>query len=327
MPISKRSFYKIIAVLLIAGFFYYFWQKSQGIQTVSPSRGHAIRAVYATGTVEPEVMIPIAPRIGARLIELSADEGDKVAKGSDLAKLESADLYSKLIAAKSKEVYAESEFKRQESLFKRGAGARHNVEQAESEWKVATAETAAVEAELAYMHLTSPVDGKIIRRDGEIGEYIAVNQPIFWLAQDLPLRISAEVDEEDISEVKPGQKVVIRADAFPDQIFHGNVQQITPKGDPVSRSYRVRIELKHETPFKIGMTAETNIIISEREDALLIPSSAVQESSVWLMKNSKLIKQKVSIGARRNDKTEITDGITENDKIVLNYADGLISEK
>ena len=109
-----------------------------------------------------------------------------------------------------------------------------------------------------------------------MGDFIPVNQPVFYLAKaGVPLRISADVDEEDIPLVKVGQKVLIRSDAFPSRVFTGEVLEITPKGDPVARSYRVRIELPADTALMIGMTAETNIVTAEKQDALLVPASAV----------------------------------------------------
>ena len=106
------------------------------------------------------------------------------------------------------------------------------------------------------MALTTPADGQVIRRDGEVGDFIPSNQPVFYLAKSgSPLRISADVDEEDIPLVKAGDKVLIKADAFPDRIFDGQVSDVTPKGDPIARSYRVRIALPSDTALKIGMTA------------------------------------------------------------------------
>jgi RND family efflux transporter MFP subunit len=132
------------------------------------------------------------------------------------------------------------------------------------------------------------------------------------------LRISAEVDEEDIAGVKPGQEVLIRADAFPGKVFHGRVQSITPKGDPVARSYRVRIKFTEDTPLQIGMTAEINIIISEHQDALLLPNSAVMRNNqVWLVKGGRLAGQTVETGAKGPEQTEILSGVTMEDQAVL----------
>ncbi|MGB5299079.1 MAG: efflux RND transporter periplasmic adaptor subunit, partial [Thiogranum sp.] len=148
-------------------------------------------------------------------------------------------------------------------------------------------------------------------------------QPVFWLSCGTSLRITAEVDEEDIALVQPGQNVLIRADAFPNQTFEGSVQNITPKGDPVSRSYRVRIGFSEETPLMIGMTAETNIIIRETREALLLPSGAVTQGNVWLVVEDRLAKRKVTVGAKGLKETEILSGIKADDVIVLKPEDEL----
>src|SRR6185437_1967818 len=147
------------------------------------------------------------------------------------------------------------------------------------------------------LKLVAPADGRIIRRDGEIGQLIAANQTVFWLSC-APVRVSAEVDEEDIARVKPGQPVLLRADAFPGRIFDGTVESITPKGDPIARSYRVRISLAAGTPLMIGMTAETNIILRRDEHALLLPAGTVTQDMVWVVDNDRLVRRKVTVGAR-----------------------------
>ena len=69
-------------------------------------------------------------------------------------------------------------------------------------------------------------------------------------------------------------------------------------------------------PLLIGMTAETNIIIRETEDALLLPSSAIELGRVWLLKNGKLVRTDVEIGAKDSDQEEIISGITQEDMVV-----------
>ncbi len=167
------------------------------------------------------------------------------------------------------------------------------------------------------MKLTAPDQGTIIKRDGEIGQLIAAQQPVLWMRCCAPLRISAEVNEEDIAQVKFGQEVLIRADAFPDQIFNGTVQSVTPKGDPVARTYRVRVEFTGDVPLKIGMTAETNIIISKNENALLVPSTAVTDHTLWLVRDDKLLQQAITLGASGTHSVEILSGVTQGDVVVV----------
>lgn len=282
-----------------------------------PKRGPAVHAVYATGTVEPSVMIPIAARWMARLQKLHVDEGAVVTKNQLLAELENDDRQSMLVAARSKESFARAEFERNRALFAKGAVAIQTFERAKSEWEVAKAAAEQAQAESGFLSLLAPADGVLIRRDGEIGQMIPANQPVFWLSASAPLRITAEVDEEDIVLVKESQAVVIRADAFPGKVFHGRVQQITPKGDPIARSYRVRIELTESTPLQIGMTAETNIVVSERSDAMLIPTSALENGQVWCVVNGVVEARPVTVGVHGLHQVEIVEGLSMDDQVVV----------
>lgn len=307
----------LVVCLLIGGGTAFHWLRHDGVDVIRPHRGLAVQAVYATGTVEPPVMLPIAPRIAARLTELQVDEGATVEKDQLLARMEDEVLRQTIRELQANEAFLKQEFERKQTLLKQRIISKTVYDRARTEWAAAEAAVARAAAESDFMKLLAPARGRIIRRDGEVGELIPANQPVFWLSSGTSLRISAEVDEEDIALVQPRQKVLIRADAFPDQTYEGSVQNITPKGDPVSRSYRVRIGFSEETPLMIGMTTETNIIIRETQEALLVPSGAVTQGTVWLVVEDKLVKRKVAIGAKGLEQTEILSGIKADDVIVL----------
>lgn len=293
------------------------WMGRDDVEVIRPHRGLAVQAVYATGTVESSTMLPIAPRIAARLMELHVDEGATVTKDQLLARMEDKDLLQKLQELKVREAFLKQEYKRKQTLLQQRAISDSEYEYAQAEWQATKAAMNRAAAETDFMKLVAPADGRIIRRDGEVGQLIPANHPVFWLSCCTQLRISAEVDEEDIALVQPGQKVLIHTDAFPDQTYKGSVQSITPKGDPISRSYRVRIGFSEDTPLMIGMTAETNIIIRETLEALLLPTGTVQQGNVWLVEEDKLVRRKVSIGARGLKETEILSGIDADAVIVL----------
>ena len=293
------------------------WLGSDSIEVAQPTRGTAVLAVYATGTVEATVMMPIAPRISAKLAELNVDEGDVVKKGQLLARLEDADLQSGLEQVQSQEELAQKNYDRAAALLKKGFITKANYDSAKSALESAKALSAKASTETDFMKLIASDDGLIIKRDGEIGQLIPAQQPVFWMSCCAPLRISVEVNEEDIVLVKPGQEVLIRADAFPDQVFNGKVQSITPKGDPIARTYRVRVEFVGAVPLQIGMTAETNIIISKNDNALLVPSTAVSGHKLWLVKDNKLVQQEVKQGANGLKSVEILSGVAEGDVIVV----------
>lgn len=321
---GKIKWFYLAAILLLVALSYALLNRyflPPVVETQNPSRGAAVEAVYATGTVEATVMLPIAPRNTARLTELLADEGAEVKKDQPMARLEDNDLKSSLRELEAKQSFAQSDYARQKKLFDRGFASREALDQARSNLDSAMAAVERAKTEAGYMTLLAPADGLIIRRDGEIGQLIPSNQPVFWMSCCAPLRVSAEVDEEDIAKVQPGQKVAISADAFPGQVFHGKVQSITPKGDAVARSYRVRIGFDGEVPLRIGMTAENNIIISENSEALLVPIAAVRNNHVGVVRNGRLQLIDVKTGARDGKSIEIRDGLVEADFVVVPYPD------
>ncbi|MGB4106577.1 MAG: efflux RND transporter periplasmic adaptor subunit [Alphaproteobacteria bacterium] len=313
----KKIFLPVIVLALAGGLFLLAQgRNNSALEAVHPVRGPAIQAVYATGTVEPTVMMPIAPRSTARLMSLQADEGHIVKKGDVLGQLEDSDIQKQLDEVRARAEFAEKDYARKGELLKRGAISKGTADQSKADLDAARASVERVKAQLGYLQLTAPEDGLVLRRDGEVGELIPASQPVFWLSCCAPLRISAEVDEEDIALVKPGLPVMIRADAFPGQDFSGKVDSITPKGDAVSRSYRVRIGLSGQTPLMTGMTAETNIVISETKDALLVPAGALDGEAVWIVQEGKLSKRGVETGARNSSAVEIRSGITQDDAVV-----------
>ncbi|MGB2682092.1 MAG: efflux RND transporter periplasmic adaptor subunit [Candidatus Competibacter sp.] len=315
----------VIALAVLAGAGILAWRQfgPLTVETAQLTRGPAVRAVYATGTVEPTVMVPLAPRNAGRLMELKADEGAQVREGQELARLEDADLQRSVDELQARAQFAKTQLERAQTLLDRGLGTALERDRTRSEWQAADAAVARARALRSFMTLTAPADGQILRRDGEVGQLIPANQPIFYFARRQALRIEAEVDEEDITLVQLGQRVLIRAPALPDRVIDGRLASITPKGDPVSRSFRVRIEPVTEAPLRIGMTAEVNIIVAERNDALLAPASAVADGHVWIVRDGQLHRQPVQTGVNGENRIEILSGLTDADRIVVRPPAGL----
>jgi RND family efflux transporter MFP subunit len=288
-----------------------------------PVRGPAVEAVYGPGTVEPVIMLPIGPKVTGRLAQLMVDEGDAVHQGEVLAELDNRELAASVTEWESRVRYGEVQYRRASELFRNHTGTEAALDQARNELETAQAALERAKRQLAEMTLTAPADGIIIRRDGEIGQLMQPSDTIFWMSCCDSLRITAEIDEEDIHAVKPGQKVLIRADAFPDRVFEGTVSEITPKGDPVARSFRVRIRLPKDTPLMIGMTTDCNIILEERQDALLVPASAIIDGKVWLVQDGTIAQRSVMLGVSGDRMVEVKAGVADGDLVVTEPESGL----
>lgn len=315
------------AVLLLAAGVAW-WQWPVRVQTVQPTRGPAIEAVYATGTVEPTVMMPVAPRTGGRLVTIDAQEGAPVRRGQVLAQIESNDLDQTLQEMRAREQLARVQFERTRSLVAQRFVAPAELDRTRTEWQAAQAAAKRAQAQRDYNQLVAPADGIVLRRDGEAGQFVPAGQAVFTLACCAPLRVTAEVDEEDIARVAVGQGATMRSDALPQRLYEGTVAEITPKGDPVSRSYRVRIRLADAPPIdagpmRSGMTMDVNLIVARREGALLLPNRALKGDGVWLLAQGRLQRRQVAKGTVGAERTEIISGLSEGETVVLSPPDGL----
>lgn len=321
----RRIWPIVIGLLVLAAGGAVAWSRfgPLSVEVVAPKRGAAVEAIYATGTVEPTVMLPIAPRVAGRIVTLATDEGRSVKKGEALARLESQDLDSTVDELTARARYAHAEFERMQSLVKRGVAAATDLDRTRADAEAADASLDRARVQRNFMVLTAPAAGVVIRRDGEVGQFIPVGQAVFYLSCCAPLRVSADVDEEDIPRVRVGMKVVLHADALPNRTFDGEVIEVTPKGDPVARTYRVRIRLLDPDAFSVGMTVDANLIVAVREHALLLPSTAIANGAVWLVKDGRLVRQRIEAGITSAAQTEIQGGLGDDARVVAVPGDAL----
>ena len=237
-------------------------------------------------------------------------------KGQVLARLDDADLASTVEELQARAGYAQSQYERIANLVRQGFMSKAELDRTRADLDAAQAAVKRARSQRDYMALTAPADGLIIRRDGERGQFIPAGQAVFFLSCCAPLRVTAEVDEEDIARVHVGQKVVLHADALPGEVLDGKVAEVTPKGDPIARSYRVRIALADPGRVKVGMTVDANLIVAERPNALLVPATAVQRNAVWTVNNGRAHRQPVRIGVTGAGRTEILEGLSPDARIV-----------
>lgn len=319
-PLRKRLLPSLLLIAALgagAGGLWWWRLGPLPLEVTRPERGAAVDAIYATGSVEPTVMLPIGPRVGGRLAQRLVDEGARVRKGQVLARLDDADLNGTVDEQKARLDYARTQNGRIAALAARGFISAGEGERARTDLAAAEASLRRAQAQRDFMALTSPADGTIIRRDGEVGQYLAPGQQVFVLACCAPLRVSADIDEEDINRVHIGQPVLLKADAIPGQVFEGAVSEVTPKGDPVARSYRVRIALPKPGALQIGMTVDGNLIVARHENALLLPTTAIRDNMVWLIEGQQLRQRKIVTGIHTSRQTEVTQGLDGSEQVVL----------
>lgn len=318
--ITMRLHHWLLVLLFIAlcGVAYWFvFAAPLNVQVSAPMRGPAVEAVYATGNVEPVRWAKVGPKSTARIVEILVREGERVTRNQLLARLNDDEARARADQLAAQERLLRDEVKRLTPLLDKGYVGRQAYDRAVSEHRQAQANLDAARHVVKELSLRAPMDGVVLRQDGEPGETAIGAQVLFWVGEASPLRITAEVDEEDIPRVQPGQRVVIKADAFPAEALEGAVGEITPKGDPLNKSYRVRVTLPSGTKLQIGMTTEVNIITRATPDALLVPLSAVANGALWVVRDGKTERRAVKTGAADDQRIEIIEGLTGAEQIIV----------
>ncbi|MBU8539423.1 efflux RND transporter periplasmic adaptor subunit [Falsiroseomonas tokyonensis] len=309
------------------------------------TQGMALEAVYATGNVEPVNLARIGPATRARLTEVLVQEGERVAEGQPMARLDDRQARSLAAEAEARARFAVEDLARTRTLVARDITARTSLERAERDAQAAEATARAARQRLDDYVVRAPMEGVVLRRDAEVGEVVDTPASLFWVGEPRPLRLTAEVDEEDIARIRLGQRALLRADAFPGRAMTGEVAQITPKGDTVRKAYRVRISLPEDTPLLIGMTVEANIVLREAPEAVLVPPAAVvlppaprdasptappapppgatRRAHLWVVEKEVAQRREVEIGVQAPRSIEIRRGLAAGEAVVLNPPEGL----
>nr|WP_279306535.1 efflux RND transporter periplasmic adaptor subunit [Microvirga solisilvae] len=302
---------------------YWRFSRSREVVTAAPTRGDAAEIVYATGVVEPRTWAKVTPLLRERIVELCNCEGESVKKGAVLARLDSRQPEATLAELKARQKLIAADYDRMAALVERRVASEQALDRARSERGQVEALIAGQETRLESYMLRAPMGGVVLRQDGEVGEVAEPGTVLFWVGEPKPLLIEAEVNEEDIPRVSVGQRAVLKADAFPDRVLEAKVDSITPKGDPVAKTYRVRLALPDDTPLRIGMTAEVNVIVQVSSNALLVPTNALRGGALFVAEDGDARRRDVKMGIRGASSTQILSGLNEGERVIVPFPEDL----
>ncbi len=287
------------------------------LAAVHPTRGKAAEVVYATGTVEPEKWAKVIALQRKRITALCDCEGKPVKKGDVLGQLDDNEERAQLRELDARRTRLQGDVERTRGLVARSFATQTGLDQLVTQVSEYDARMGAVEDRIANLVLRAPMDGVVLRKDGQVGEIAStgVNDVLFWVGQPKPLRVVADVNEEDIPRVRKGQAVLLRSEGFKDAPLAASVGEITPKGDPATKTFRVYLALPDDSPLKIGMSIEANIVTREKDQALLLPAEAIKADAVFRFVDGRLLRTPVKLGIRGARMVEIVEGITERDLV------------
>jgi len=163
--------------------------------------------------------------------------------------------------------------------------------------------------------VTSNMDGKIYSVNKLAGEMASIQTPIATIGNDTSFYIELQVDEYDITKIHLNQKVILTLDSYKGKIFEARIQKIYPMMNEKSKSFKIDAYFMHQ-PENLypNISAEANIIIETKMQALTIPRTYLIDNNYVLLANH--TKQKVTTGLMDYEKVEIVSGLQNSDLLI-----------
>jgi len=301
MQINKKIGAVLAILAITAGWYgwnsYFAKPKEDKYKLAVVETGPLIQSVSANGTLNPVTLVNVGTQVSGTVKELKVDFNDKVKEGQILAVLDPALLNAQIEQSKANVQNAEAALelakaneKRSEELYKSEYISKQDLDTDTKALKSAKATLKQAKAALTrdftnldYSIIKSPVSGIVIDRQIDVGQTVAASfqtPTLFKIAKDLSkMQIDSSFAEADIGQIKVGQKVRFSVDAFGNRVFEGVVKQIRLNAATVQNVITYDVVISVENPDQIlmpSMTAYVNVIVAERENALLIPNAALR---------------------------------------------------
>jgi len=282
------------------------------------------------GTVRSRFRAVIEAKVSGRIERLEAVPGRRVEAGAVLVELDVREIRARVEQAKAVLEQAEKDFQRVEGLFGQEAVTKADVEAAEARRRVARAGVVESEAMLAYARITAPFAGVVTRRLVDVGDLAVPGRPLLELEEPKALRFEADVPAALVELVRLGEELGVRvAGAGTDVAVTGRVSEIEPSADPVSRTFRVRLDLPLETAVRGGafgrmlLPLESVVVTTVTTNAVSVNG---QMELVWVVREGRARLRIVKTGKRLGADWEVLSGLEKGEVVVTSVRPGLLAD-
>lgn len=325
----------VVLALVLAGLGWWQYRASTKTEVVveQASLGPVTRVLAVNGRVAARDSVQIRAAVSGTVLDLLAAEGDRVAKGEVLARLDASQQAAAVRQAQSalgqglaQQSQAAASYGRARDLG--GLVARAALEEARLALDSAAEEVARLRALLdqAEIQLTrytvrAPISGTVMLRSVDPGQLVDPTMALFTLADLSVLLVETDVDEAYATQIAPGQvaqvQLVGTVAALP-----GRVSFVAPRVDPGSGGLAVKIMLDAPLSAPVGLTVTANVVVDETT-ALTVPRSALQGGAVFLLVGGKARLTPVKVIEWPAARLIVTEGLAAGDRVIVD-ATGLI---
>lgn len=279
-------------------------------------------SIDLVGSLSPNEKVEITSEISGIVSKIHFDEGASVDEGEVLITLDDRKLAARLDEAQANFELAKTNVARNESLLKTNTISQQAYDQSVNDYEAALATLDLRRRELEDATIRAPFAGVLGFRRVSPGQFIQAGTVLTTLVNINPIKADFQVPERFIGELQRGQRIDIKVAAYPKRTFEGTVYFVSPEVDVSTRNVLVRANMDNEEHLlKPGMFGNLSLVLAVKEDALIIPESAVivradQTVVVVVGADNKAEFRPVKIGLRLESEVEVTEGLNAGEQVI-----------
>lgn len=286
-------------------------------------------AILATGQIEALQQIELRPEVEGRVIELLFQEGQRVAAGTPLVRIDGAELVAQVERARADRDLAGQALARTRELLASGATSPAELDRAEATARSAAASLALLEVRLERTTVRAPFGGLVGQRLVSLGDYVNSQSRLLTLQTVSPARVVFSVPERYAGELKAGQSVTFRVAALTGREYTARVDFVDPVVTLPSRTITVKaIAANAEGQLQPGMFLEARLATARRSNATVVPEEAISPTAssvyLWVIVDGRATRREVELGVRAPGFVEVRRGVLPGERVVVGGVDKLI---
>lgn len=290
--------------------------------TVSVSAGASLGREYV-GVVEEESATALSFPVQGTVSSLTAGEGQRVAQGQLLAKLDERNLQSVYNGARASLEQAEDAMKRLQQLYDNKSLPEIKYVEAQTKLEQARSMEEVARKNLDDSRLSAPFGGVIGQRQVETGENVLPGQTVYTLLKTDVVKIKIPVPENEISNIGSQSRARITVAALDGRTYEGTVQEKGVTANPVSHTYEAKIPLRNaDGALMPGMVCRVTMESDSSARAIVLPNRAVQvtgrgERFVWCVRDGRAALVPVTVGALTETGVVVTGGLAGGEQVIV----------
>jgi len=286
--------------------------------------------LVAVGDLAAVHQVNVTSDVSGRITDIQFTAGSHVTAGTPLVQLYDAPDQGDLANFKAQATVAQLSLDRAKQLAARQFGPQATVDSAQAAFDQAQAGIAKTEAIIAQKMVRAPFDGELGVRHVEVGQFLTAGTQIVSLTDLSELYANFTVTEKDSAQLKVGQVVRVKVDAYPGRSFEGKITTIEPQIATDTRNIRVQATIANpDRILKPGMFATTTVVLPDKPPVVTVPETSVDYTlygdAVYLIQEKKsddgktsfsAVRTFVQTGSRIEGRAEILKGVKAGDRVV-----------